>query len=363
MRNLFLCIIVLCLAITGCKKNDNDTLQQGYKFVATLDLSSIEISSQPMIDGTLKGAAPQEDLYAIQIKEKDGDKLIAKGLFTGTQIQAFKNAELDKDKLHVELKHNIEYCIEACMVVSSANIVKNSENDNEYSYPFGSENATGELTYTSITSDSWEVVDRDDVFPFYNLSENYGTKNPYTTHMVESDRWYFLNSSYIADYNNPSIAIEMKRASFQTVFNVTNLATNIKVVALIGIENTETTEIKDYSDYTNLNRIDFTSQNGLATGTRIYNIEDIAASVATNTGYDYLVEFYIFNQSDEINITDKTDRDKAVKVLSATFTAERNTKYNITLDANTNTDYQISITANEEWIDKTVNPANDIKAD
>lgn len=352
MKNLFI-IVLAVLALSSCNNQEEirTEINEGTKFRASLDLSSVVISSQSM-----KTETPKEDLYGIQIKKKEGGDLIAKGLFTGTQIQAFKDATSDDDKLSVELEHNVAYIVESTMVKESKDVEKDPGNPNAYSYPFhGWDVANVKPIFNEITTDvnKWEIKNvAEEVKPFYELSDDYGEYNELVTQVVNQERWYYIDNNFVADYKNPEIDIEMKRTSFQVNYNIENIASNMKVVGVFSYTN----QSGEYYSYANMGQLNFNREDdGTSLLTKICNIRSVESAFTNDEyKYQYLVEFYIFNNS-ETNIDLKllNDRNKAIKVCRAVFDVKRNTKYKITLDANTNKDNMINISAQEDWIDET----------
>lgn len=347
MKKFFVSAFALVLAFSSCKRTDDSALPVGYNFMATLDLSSIEIDTEPM-GGGLKVSTP-DDLYGIQIT-KNGGGLVAKGLFTSTQIAAFKAATADEDKLQVELEHNVEYTIEATMVKYGQNVRKDGSN---YMQPFasydGSDYVSNPLTENV---DDWEVKNLDEEpLPFIEMGHVTGKTLEKQVNICEQKRWYY-NKNYTANYNNPNINIEMKRTSFQIEYSAINIASNLNVHIEIGLgkEYTEpTTYYGFYDDQYNAHYEMDANSEGKCKFSKIYSVHNPYGSFFNDdVEYEYFVRFYIYSG-------DNPKDGKVVKTCEKYFGVKRNTKYVINLDANTKADHNISITADEAWIDEPIN--------
>jgi len=315
----------------SCNKDENVTpkgkeVAQGTEFSSTIAIHKgvVTISGDEMKGGGTTNLSPN-DLLAIEITENKGDALVASGLFIGSELQGNIDNPTTKP-FNVTLKHGVDYTIQATLVKDAQGVALDGD---FYGSPFLT---TGDIKSKAMLLENWQGLSLTRNTTFKNLK----LTDPLDGNMVkEADRWYFENNSFTADYKKPALPIELRRTSFKTTFDVTNISPECTVKAWI----TRMENIMANPLYITLTAdVDGNSKNV----SKIYTLPEIDRAYRYSAlGQDFTTSYYV-----HFKVYDGTT---VLKEVTKMWNPKPNKVYNIQYDALTDKDNPISIILNDNW--------------
>lgn len=351
MKKIFVCVLAMAMAFASCNNDDNE-IPVGKKFEASLNLSGLEVVDMgPMNGGGLKiSNVPyghrSNDLYAIQVKEGEGGKVIAGGMFTGEQLFGYGTegeqgyiAPLD---LKVTLEHGKEYSVEATLVIGGENVYNEElQTGLIYGAPFlvkEAESTAGGAAPVveancSIVKDAEEWTTEATICEFRDLTAQV-TGGKYKNDILRTgDRWY-VSSGFMGNYHDNYVYIRLERMSIKVEYRFD-----------------DTTIPAGYSVCTGLRRgLGMYDEDQYVEYERVVNEEEVIYTINDISGYLRKDDPEVtWDNNINIFVGMFQEEGESVKKFRYGITIEPNHFYRVQYNTNTTTKKGLNVYMSEDW--------------